>query len=126
MVKVVKIWKGDLMMRSKSLVKNKDLQRKVLCSLLAAGVMSVCISGGDVWASGTIKDQDMIITSNMDIVADDGEFEGVTNRYAAIGHTQDSTMTVTAKPGVMVDSVVTATNGRAMGIVNVGNGVFKC
>lgn len=125
MVKVVKIWKGDLMMRSKSLVKNKDLQRKVLCSLLAAGVMSVCISGGDVWASGTIKDQDMIITSNMDIVADDGEFEGVTNRYAAIGHTQDSTMTVTAKPGVMVDSVVTATNGRAMGIVNVGNGVLN-
>lgn len=52
MVKVVKIWKGDLMMRSKSLVKNKDLQRKVLCSLLAAGVMSVCISGGDVWAAG--------------------------------------------------------------------------
>lgn len=125
MVKVVKIWKGDLMMRSKSLAKNKDLQRKVLCSLLAAGVMSVCISGGDVWASGTIKDQDMIITSNMDIVADDGEFEGVTNRYAAIGHTQDSTMTVTAKPGVMVDSVVTATNGRAMGIVNVGNGVLN-
>lgn len=124
-VKVVKIWKGDLMMRSKSLAKNKDLQRKVLCSLLAAGVMSVCISGGDVWASGTIKDQDMIITSNMDIVADDGEFEGVTNRYAAIGHTQDSTMTVTAKPGVMVDSVVTATNGRAMGIVNVGNGVLN-
>lgn len=53
MVKVVKIWKGDLMMRSKSLVKNKDLQRKVLCSLLAAGVMSVCISGGDVWAQPT-------------------------------------------------------------------------
>lgn len=52
MVKVVKIWKGDLMMRSKSLAKNKDLQRKVLCSLLAAGVMSVCISGGDVWAAG--------------------------------------------------------------------------
>lgn len=51
-VKVVKIWKGDLMMRSKSLAKNKDLQRKVLCSLLAAGVMSVCISGGDVWAAG--------------------------------------------------------------------------
>ena len=123
--KVVKIWKGDLMMRSKSLAKNKDLQRKVLCSLLAAGVMSVCIPGGDVWASGTIKDQDMIITSNMDIVADDGEFEGVTKRYAAIGHTQDSTMTVTAKPGVMVDSVVTATNGRAMGIVNVGNGVLN-
>lgn len=67
----------------------------------------------------------MIITSNMDIVADDGEFEGVTNRYAAIGYTQDSTMTVTAKPGVMVDSVVTATNGRAMGIVNVGNGVLN-
>ncbi|MED9992323.1 MAG: autotransporter domain-containing protein [Phascolarctobacterium faecium] len=113
------------MMRSKSLAKNKDLQRKVLCSLLAAGVMSVCISGGDVWAAGTIKDQDMIITSNMDIVADDGGFESATNRYAAIGHTQDATMTVTAKPGVIVNSVVTATNGRAMGIVNTGNGVLN-
>lgn len=51
MVKVVKIWKGDLMMRSKRLAKNKDLQKKVLCSLLAASFMSVCISGGDVWAA---------------------------------------------------------------------------
>lgn len=125
MDKVVKIWKGDLMMRSKRLAKNKDLQKKVLCSLLAVGVMSVCISGGDVWAAGTIKDQDMVITSNMDIVADDGGFEGATNRYAAIGHTQDATMTVTAKPGVIVNSVVTATNGRAMGIVNTGNGVLN-
>ncbi|WP_443935419.1 autotransporter domain-containing protein [Phascolarctobacterium faecium] len=113
------------MMRSKRLAKNKDLQKKVLCSLLAVGVMSVCISGGDVWAAGTIKDQDMVITSNMDIVADDGGFEGATNRYAAIGHTQDATMTVTAKPGVIVNSVVTATNGRAMGIVNTGNGVLN-
>lgn len=80
---------------------------------------------GDVWAAGTIKDQDMVITSNMDIVADDGGFEGATNRYAAIGHTQDATMTVTAKPGVIVNSVVTATNGRAMGIVNTGNGVLN-
>lgn len=125
MAKVVKIWKGDLMMRSKRLAKNKDLQKKVLCSLLAVGVMSVCISGGDVWAAGTIKDQDMVITSNMNIVADDGGFEGATNRYAAIGHTQDATMTVTAKPGVIVNSVVTATNGRAMGIVNTGNGVLN-
>lgn len=125
MAKVVKIWKGDLMMRSKRLAKNKDLQKKVLCSLLAVGVMSVCISGGDVWAVGTIKDQDMVITSNMNIVADDGGFEGATNRYAAIGHTQDATMTVTAKPGVIVNSVVTATNGRAMGIVNTGNGVLN-
>ncbi len=125
MAKVVKIWKGDLMMRSKRLAKNKDLQKKVLCSLIAVGVMSVCISGGDAWAAGTIKDQDMVITSNMDIVADDGGFEGATNRYAAIGHTQDATMTVTAKPGVIVNSVVTATNGRAMGIVNTGNGVLN-
>ncbi|WP_418815299.1 autotransporter domain-containing protein [Phascolarctobacterium faecium] len=113
------------MMRSKRLAKNKDLQKKVLCSLIAVGVMSVCISGGDAWAAGTIKDQDMVITSNMDIVADDGGFEGATNRYAAIGHTQDATMTVTAKPGVIVNSVVTATNGRAMGIVNTGNGVLN-
>ncbi|WP_418798280.1 autotransporter domain-containing protein [Phascolarctobacterium faecium] len=34
-------------------------------------------------------------------------------------------MTVTAKPGVIVNSVVTATNGRAMGIVNTGNGVLN-
>ena len=61
----------------------------------------------------------------MNIVADDGGFEGATNRYAAIGHTQDATMTVTAKPGVIVNSVVTATNGRAMGIVNTGNGVLN-
>ena len=67
----------------------------------------------------------MVITSNMNIVADDGGFEGATNRYAAIGHTQDATMTVTAKPGVIVNSVVTATNGRAMGIVNTGNGVLN-
>lgn len=32
-------------------IRKRELQRKVLCSLLAAGVMSVCISGGDVWAA---------------------------------------------------------------------------
>lgn len=32
-------------------VRQKQLTKKVLCSLLAAGVINVCISGGDVWAA---------------------------------------------------------------------------
>ncbi len=106
-------------------IRKRELQRKVLCSLLAAGVMSVCISGGDVWAAGTIKDKDTTITSNMNIIADDGNFEGANNRYAAIGNTQAETMTVTAASGVVVSSSVTTTNGRAMGIVNTGNGILN-
>lgn len=38
----------------KSAVKEQKLARQVLCSLLSAGVMSICISGGDVWASDTV------------------------------------------------------------------------
>ena len=106
-------------------IRKRELQRKVLCSLLAAGVMSVCISGGDVWAAGTIKDKDTTITNNMNIIADDGNFEGTNNRYAAIGNTQAETMTVTAASGVVVSSSVTTTNGRAMGIVNTGNGILN-
>lgn len=33
-------------MMSGNSIRKRELQRKVLCSLLAAGVMSVCISGG--------------------------------------------------------------------------------
>lgn len=32
-------------------VRQKQLTKKVMCSLLAAGVINVCISGGDVWAA---------------------------------------------------------------------------
>ena len=32
-------------------VSQKQLTKKVLCSLLAAGIINVCISGGDVWAA---------------------------------------------------------------------------
>ena len=32
-------------------VREKQLTKKVMCSLLAAGVINVCISGGDVWAA---------------------------------------------------------------------------
>lgn len=39
------------MIMSKTSTRKKELQRKVLYSLLAASVMSVCISGGDVWAA---------------------------------------------------------------------------
>ena len=31
--------------------REKALSRKVMLSLLMAGTMSVCISGGDVWAA---------------------------------------------------------------------------
>lgn len=43
-------------MMSGNPIRKRELQRKVLCSLLAAGVMSVCISGGDVWAAGQTVD----------------------------------------------------------------------
>ena len=32
-------------------VRQKQLTKKVMCSLLAAGVINVCISGGDTWAA---------------------------------------------------------------------------
>ena len=32
-------------------VRQKELTKRVMCSLLAAGVINVCISGGDVWAA---------------------------------------------------------------------------
>lgn len=35
--------------------REKALRRKVMLSLLMAGTMSVCISGGDVWAENTVK-----------------------------------------------------------------------
>lgn len=35
--------------------REKALSRKVMLSLLMAGTMSVCISGGDVWAENTVK-----------------------------------------------------------------------
>lgn len=35
-------------------LRNKKLQQQVLCSLFAASAMSVCISGGDVWADDTV------------------------------------------------------------------------
>lgn len=38
----------------KSAVKEQKLARQVLCSLLSAGVMSICISGGDARASDTV------------------------------------------------------------------------
>lgn len=39
-------------------VRQKELTKRVMCSLLAAGVINVCISGGDVWAADTIVDYD--------------------------------------------------------------------
>ena len=38
-------------------IRQKELTKKVLCSLLAAGVINVCISGGDVWAAEGYKNE---------------------------------------------------------------------
>lgn len=118
MVKVVKIWKGDLMMRSKSLVKNKDLQRKVLCSLLAAGVMSVCISGGDVWAAQSNEKIDLSGSAASTAYADwdmqidsEGSFKGV---YTHNGANLDFT-------GTETNIIINNKNNAATAVANYGN-----
>lgn len=115
---MVKIWKGDLMMRSKSLAKNKDLQRKVLCSLLAAGVMSVCISGGDVWASKSNEKIDLSGNSASTAYADwdmqidsEGSFKGV---YTHNGANLDFT-------GTETDITINNNNNVATAVANYGN-----
>lgn len=123
-VKVVKIWKGDLMMRSKSLVKNKDLQRKVLCSLLAAGVMSVCISGGDVWASNSLINvgnkeysADTIIVADENLASDNSAVVGIANDVS------NSKSGITMKNGTKLTVNSVASSGRAYAVaVNNGAG----
>lgn len=116
--KVVKIWKGDLMMRSKSLAKNKDLQRKVLCSLLAAGVMSVCISGGDVWAAQSNGKIDLSGSAASTAYADwdmqidsEGSFKGV---YTHNGANLDFT-------GTETNIIINNKNNAATAVANYGN-----
>ena len=123
-VKVVKIWKGDLMMRSKSLAKNKDLQRKVLCSLLAAGVMSVCISGGDVWASNSLINvgnkeysADTIIVADENLASDNSAVVGIANDVS------NSKSGITMKNGTKLTVNSVASSGRAYAVaVNNGAG----
>lgn len=124
MVKVVKIWKGDLMMRSKSLAKNKDLQRKVLCSLLAAGVMSVCISGGDVWASNSLINvgnkeysADTIIVADENLASDNSAVVGIANDVS------NSKSGITMKNGTKLTVNSVTSSGRAYAVaVNNGAG----
>ena len=124
MVKVVKIWKGDLMMRSKSLAKNKDLQRKVLCSLLAAGVMSACISGGDVWASNSLINvgnkeysADTIIVADENLASDNSAVVGIANDVS------NSKSGITMKNGTKLTVNSVASSGRAYAVaVNNGAG----
>lgn len=124
MVKVVKIWKGDLMMRSKSFAKNKDLQRKVLCSLLAAGVMSVCISGGDVWASNSLINvgnkeysADTIIVADENLASDNSAVVGIANDVS------NSKSGITMKNGTKLTVNSVASSGRAYAVaVNNGAG----
>lgn len=124
MVKVVKIWKGDLMMRSKSLAKNKDLQRKVLCSLLAAGVMSACISGGDVWASNSLINvgnkeysADTIIVADENLASDNSAVVGIANDVS------NSKSDITMKNGTKLTVNSVASSGRAYAVaVNNGAG----
>lgn len=101
---------------------SKKLAKLVLCSVLAA---SVC-GNSVVFAAGTIKDENVIIDEGMHIVADKGDFEDNTNRYAVIGNTTNDEMTVTAVDEVIVTGEVNApVGGRAMGIINSGKGILN-
>ncbi|WP_288922341.1 autotransporter domain-containing protein [uncultured Phascolarctobacterium sp.] len=112
------------MMRSKSLAKNKDLQRKVLCSLLAAGVMSVCISEGDVWASNSLINvgnkeysADTIIVADENLASDNSAVVGIANDVS------NSKSGITMKNGTKLTVNSVASSGRAYAVaVNNGAG----
>lgn len=131
MAEVVKIWKGDLMMRSKSLAKNKDLQRKVLCSLLAAGVMSICISGGDVWAADhkdiyaqSGNDIEIVEVGAVNINSTHAQSVEGAGRYAAV--VADAADVTVQSDRIHITNQAAAGNERAYGIaiVNSGNATF--
>ena len=99
-------------------IRKRELQRKVLCSLLAAGVMSVCISGGDVWAAAVTEKIELsgaaASTSydNLDLqVSNKGSFKGI---YTYKGANLDFTGAVTNIKINTQDNVATA-------VANYGN-----
>ena len=98
-------------------MKNRELQKKILCSLLAAGVMSVCISGGDVWAAVTEKIElsgAAASTSydNLDLqVSDKGSFKGI---YTHNGANLDFT-------GAVTDININTQDNVATAVANYGN-----
>lgn len=99
-------------------IRKRELQRKVLCSLLAAGVMSVCISGGDVWAAAVTEKIELsgaaASTSydNLDLqVSDKGSFKGI---YTYNGANLDFT-------GAVTDIKINTQDNVAAAVANYGN-----
>ncbi len=112
------------MMMSRTSIRKKELQRKVLCSLLAAGVMSVCISGGDVWAAGSLVNAgDQTYSSNIDITADHNL---TTDNNALVGIANDQkndVSVITMNDGTKLNVTSTAISDRAYAVaVNDGAG----
>lgn len=106
-----------LMTAGKSM-KNRELQKKILCSLLAAGVMSVCISGGDVLAAAVTEKIELsgaaASTSydNLDLqVSDKGSFKGI---YTHNGANLDFT-------GAVTDININTQDNVATAVANYGN-----
>lgn len=105
-------------MMSGNPIRKRELQRKVLCSLLAAGVMSVCISGGDVWAAAVTEKIELsgaaASTSydNLDLqVSDKGSFKGI---YSYNGANLDFT-------GAVTDIKINTQDNVAAAVANYGN-----
>lgn len=97
-------------MMSKTSTRKKELQRKVLYSLLAASVMSVCISGGDVWAaSSLINAGNKTYSSDIDIIADHNL---TTDNSALVGIANDQ------QNGV---SVITMNNGTKLNVKSIAS-----
>lgn len=109
-------------MTSGKSMKNRELQKKILCSLLAAGVMSVCISGGDVWAADSLINAgnkeyavDTSITADQNLISDNGAIVGIANDQSN-GHS-----VITMNSGAKLSVNATVSSGRAYAVA-VNNG----
>ena len=103
-------------------IRKRELQRKVLCSLLAAGVMSVCISGGDVWAADSLINAgdkeytvDTSITADQNLTSDNNAIVGIANDQLN-GHS-----VINMNNGAKLSVNAAASSGRAYAVA-VNNG----
>lgn len=103
-------------------IRKRELQRKVLCSLLAAGVMSVCISGGDVWAADSLINAgdkeytvDTSITADQNLISDNNAIVGIANDQLN-GHS-----VINMNNGAKLSVNAAASSGRAYAVA-VNNG----
>ena len=103
-------------------IRKRELQRKVLCSLLAAGVMSVCISGGDVWAADSLINAgdkeytvDTSITADQNLTSDNNAIVGIANDQLN-GHS-----VINMNNGAKLSVNAAASSGRAYAVA-INNG----